>query len=147
MTSRSQAAQPGRLATSAALRALSLLVAVLLTASSLSQVAHFVLVQHAFCAEHGELLELSGASARAETPSASGDDQQTQVTPRDASEEHDHCQLLARSQREQLAISPPIVAVAPAQVSAPLAIAAAQASTYDQLQRWLLAPKTSPPSA
>jgi hypothetical protein len=37
--------------------------------------------------------------------------------------------------------------VAPAQVSAPLAIAAAQASTYDQLQRWLLAPKTSPPSA
>lgn len=144
MTSRSAPRQGG--STSSVLRALSLFVALLLAASSLSQVAHFMLVRHAFCAEHGELLELSPA-AQAETSHASDDDRQARATGSETGEEHDHCQLLARGQREQLAVLPTSVTLAPATVSAPVAIAAAAASGFDQLERWLLAPKTSPPSA
>lgn len=147
MTTGGSARLPGGSKTSQPLRALSLLVALLLAASSLSQVAHFMLVRHAFCAEHGELLELSPASAAAEPSSAGGDDRQTRATGSERGEEHDHCQLLARGQREQLAILPTTVTVAPAQVSAPLAVTATSALSFDQLPRWLLAPKTSPPSA
>jgi hypothetical protein len=128
------------------LRALSLFVALLLAASSLSQVAHFMLVRHAFCAEHGELLELSSASAEAETSSAGDDNRQARATSNETADGHDHCQLLARSQREQLAVLPTSVTVAPAPTSAPLAIVATSARSFDQLERWLLAPKTSPPS-
>src|SRR5690349_15523621 len=63
--SHEQRERRGREATSSALRWLAACLAFLLVASSLGQIGHFLLVSHAICAEHGELLELSGSDPHA----------------------------------------------------------------------------------
>jgi hypothetical protein len=128
----------------AGLRLLSLLVALLLTASSLAQVAHFLLVPHAFCAEHGELLELGSESAGL-SHADSGDSHEASVVADGAEDSHDHCQLLARNQREQLLPPAPGFELPPAPegtVGEPQPMAAVALPTGDCLAS---APKTSPP--
>jgi hypothetical protein len=146
-----QAAQPiierGRHATSPALRALATVVALLLTLSALGQVAHFLLVPHAICAEHGELLELSEQAAHASAGQVDhGSDSDDRFVASELGAEHDHCQVLARGQREQALPAAPSFEVAPASLEADLVVAR-QEAVYQALAALSLAPKTSPPHA
>jgi hypothetical protein len=125
---------------------LATLVALLLTASSLSQVAHFLLVPHAICAEHGELLELTESPARVIAARAHDGDTETQAKAAGTeAAEHDHCQIFARSQRQQVWPPAPAVAVAPAVASARSGCVPTDATGNAVLPRLLVAPKTSPP--
>lgn len=145
----SQAAPPpterGRAATSPALRALATFVALLLTLSALGQVAHFLLVPHAICAEHGELLELSERSAHTSAAHVDhGSERDARLVERDLAAPHDHCEVLARGQREQILPVSHAFEVAPAALqSAPVAIRQEPARAV--LAALSLAPKTSPP--
>lgn len=138
-------------ATHASLRALAGLVAVLLGLSSLGQLAHFLLVPHAICAEHGELLELTPAGGHAvphevAEPSKADDAHDAAFTTSELPEDHEHCQVLSRGQREQLAPSPAWHALpeAPSH-EAPSRVVAG--TTPRPLATLTLAPKTSPPRA
>lgn len=135
----------GRTATAAGLRWLSLVAALLLAASSLAQVAHFLLVPHAFCAEHGELLELGATPAELGHHDApAGHD--ASLWPVDAADGHDHCQLLAREQREQLPPRAPAFELPPASPAALQAVLGRTVGAAYQVDCLSNAPKTSPPS-
>jgi hypothetical protein len=144
-----------RKATPPLLRALALLVALLLVGSSLGQIAHFLLVPHTLC-EHGELVEVHGAAADAEadshakahgTAKSQPGHHDSQPSGTGSAEAHDHCQQLARAQRD--------LALPVAEASAPVALPGAplRTSFFDDSQRFAplaalsLAPKTSPPVA
>jgi hypothetical protein len=140
----------GRSATRLGLRALALFAVLLLGGSSLGQVAHFILVPHAICAEHGELLELHDAAAHGDK--AHDDEAAASPAPasvsltQSAAAEHDHCQVLARSERElSLPASAFQIAEAPSmsEPSSPLGSQAALSARSPLI----LAPKTSPPRA
>lgn len=149
--------QPGarkagrRKTTSLLVRSLAALVALLLMAGSLGQIAHFLLVPHAICAEHGELLELHDgahpATDAGREASAPRDASRPQVAAPEELESHEHCQLLARSQRE-LAL-PLADAFEPAPVLGERAAPTLRAANepLGQLAALSLAPKTSPPAA
>jgi hypothetical protein len=126
------------------LRVLAVVTASLLSLSSLSQIAHFVLVPHAICADHGELIEVS-EGARHAAHGADAASVETRATPAsDESSGHDHCELLA-SQQRQLAL-PAISPTAVVPVGAGTLIALDGGKTGRQaLPALVLAPKTSPP--
>ena len=138
----------GRKAASPLLRALAAFVAVLLTASSLGQIAHFWLVPHAVCTEHGELLELSADADHAGQPHAemaSAADEEAAAVSADDAGSHDHCEILARGQRQLALPAPSLVALVPAAASSSLALVEASA-TSRPLATLSVAPKTSPPA-
>jgi hypothetical protein len=129
-------------------RLLAAFVAVLLTASSLGQSAHFLLVPHAICAEHGELLELTerdphvtGDSAEAATAA-----DETRASEPAALVDHDHCQVLLRGQREQSLPAASAVAVLPPESAEKAAFLTALRRFTRELSVLSLAPKTSPPA-
>jgi hypothetical protein len=139
----------GRNTTSSCLRLLAAFVALLLTASALGQAAHFLLVPHTICAEHGELLDLADQASHtaAAQPQAVESARETRAAQPEAAFEHDHCQVLARGQREQALPKPAAVAVLP-----PAAVESSVALEVDRtlvgsLPTLQLAPKTSPPRA
>jgi hypothetical protein len=152
---RSQSRKPAR----ALLRGLAALVAALLLASSFGQIAHFALVRHAICREHGELLELHGAAeaqlgakaeaqlgAKAEKAAARNDGQQRAEAPAsDSGSEHDHCQMVARNQREQGLVPAPALALARAAAAGLVPASTAAVELVRPLAPLQLAPKTSPP--
>lgn len=128
-----------------ALRVLAGIVAALLLATTLGQIAHFLLVRHVVCAEHGELLE-------APSPALRGHDGHPERAGNAAGEpepalEHDHCQVLARLQRGTAVLGaqdfelapPPAPSLIEAEAPAELAPALPPPLTR--------APKTSPPEA
>ena len=127
------------------LRALSLLVALLLAGSSLGQVAHFLLIPHAICAEHGELLELASSSAREATAASPSDVGRVQLTRTDADSAHEHCQLVARRERERLVTAPPALEISAAGPSKLVRVPAPVTPPGPSISQWLVAPKTSPP--
>jgi hypothetical protein len=136
----------GRKSTSAALRWLAACLALLLTASSLGQIAHFLVVPHAICAEHGELLELSGSAEHSRTDHAA-DDGEHRASPFASSEAgagHDHCELLASGQRQLALPAAALVAVIPAASGCALELPPVTAQRLS-LPTLALAPKTSPP--
>lgn len=127
-------------------RLFSVLVALLLATSSLAQVAHFLLVPHAFCAEHGELLELGPGrpvAARATSTPA----HEAQIRSVDAEDGHDHCELLGRNQREQLLPQAPAFDQPAPQASIQTVALPAATTPSSPLACLTLAPKTSPPRA
>lgn len=138
--------QGGRKATSAALRWLAACVALLLAASSLGQITHFLAVPHAICEEHGDLVELAGDSEHARADHAPEEDEQAKGSSEDPEEAdgHDHCEVLANEQRQLALPAAALVALAPPASSVSLELAPALS---DCLSRPLLAlaPKTSPP--
>lgn len=137
----------GRSATSPALRVLATCVALLLTLSALGQVAHFLLVPHAICGEHGELLDLSeGAAHSAAAQADSGSEADSRVGSDHLADEHDHCQVLARGEREQAWPERPALEIAPAALALAL-MSAGPKGVIQTLPALLLAPKTSPPRA
>jgi hypothetical protein len=134
----------GRRATRTWLRLLAAVLALVLSASGLSQAAHFLLVPHTICLEHGELLELGEAASHDDRATAD-DSAEPRAAEHELSAEHEHCQVLARGQREH-ALPP----VSTAQLQpAPTRVNAADFADFDaaagQLSRLALAPKTSPP--
>jgi len=135
-----------RRSTSIGLRALCVLVTLLLAASSLGQAAHFWLIPHAFCAEHGELLELANSNARVVSAARPSDVDRTQLTRTDADAAHEHCQLVARREREQLVTGAPALEISPAPPRALVLVTAPVTPPDESISRWLVAPKTSPPS-
>jgi hypothetical protein len=127
------------------LRLWASLLALLLCASSLGEAAHFLLVQHRVCAEHGELIEVHEGEAGAE-PTASDHEHGTRASAPAEEGEHQHCQLLGRRQQE---LTLPEVAAVPGVSPAPVAARAAlhDSSIARTSQSALsLAPKTSPPA-
>lgn len=122
------------------------LVAALLSLSSLGQTAHFLLVPHAVCVEHGELLELSEADAHGAVHAESGSDDEPAATSQPAAE-HDHCQVLARGQREQAVPPAPSADLLPAAAAEARLLIARQDALLRTLPSLSFAPKTSPPSA
>lgn len=116
----------------------------LLFGSSLGQVAHFVAVQHAICAEHGELVELHDDHADSEVGHGSdhGDDEPGQPPGED---DHDHCEQLARGDRELATLTAPAVGIAPATPSQDIAVPPAACVGSASQPLLALAPKTSPP--
>lgn len=126
-------------------RALSLLLTLLLLASSLGQVAHFVLVPHAICSEHGELLELSAAPSAEADRDVQSDDGDAGLTRPEGAGSHDHCQLWLRAPREQLVPPCPALSLPPAAVSERVAPERADVDLLAARAPLLLAPKTSPP--
>ena len=129
------------------MRLLAAFVAVLLTASSLGQSAHFLLVPHAICAEHGELLELTERHPHAtgERAEAAAGADETRASEPAALVDHDHCQVLLRGQREQGLPEASAVAVSPP-ASAETAFLTALGRFARELSVLSLAPKTSPPA-
>ena len=137
----------GRKATSAALRVVAACLALLLTASSLGQIAHFLLVPHAICAEHGELVELSAGSEHAGPHHAEVAAADSDASPAVSSEEatsHDHCEILASQQRQLALPAANVVALLPAAASSTLALVESSAARHS-LPTLSVAPKTSPP--
>ena len=134
----------GRTATSAALRAFATLTALLLTLSSLGQVAHFLLVSHTICAEHGELLELGRPQAAAHEREST-EKERARAGSSETIGAHEHCQMLARNQREQSILPAPALNIEPAGVSTPTAIFCAETGVSTTLPPLAVAPKTSPP--
>ncbi|RYZ06251.1 MAG: hypothetical protein EOO73_16415 [Myxococcales bacterium] len=135
-----------RSATRGPLRALATLVAVLVGLSSLGQFAHFLLVPHAICAEHGELLELGESESHGADHAAPATESSAQASSQLAAE-HEHCQLLARGQREQAQPTPPALVVLPPARAACGPPAAARAAVFEAVPALSFAPKTSPPRA
>lgn len=137
----------GRKATPASLRLLAALVAILLSASALGQAAHFLLVPHAICAEHGELLELDEPRAHVDVghERAAEAEQHPHASPSEGTLEHEHCQVLARGQREQALPNAPTAELLPAVMTRSAAIAVQRAAPSAPLDALDLAPKTSPP--
>jgi hypothetical protein len=133
------------------LRSLAALVALVLTASSLGQIAHFLLVPHAICAEHGELVELHGAAVAAadhHEASQPSDARRAQVSAPDAVESHDHCQLMARGQRElALPLASSWEPTPPAPSPRIAACDSSAVAALGQPAPLSAAPKTSPPVA
>lgn len=123
-------------------RVLAALAALLLMGTSVGQAAHLAVVQHAICAEHGDLHH--AAEAHADTNAHAEHDDEGGSAPEQGGE-HDHCQLLGRHQGEQaLPVAPSnseIVSVArPAFVELATSFEARPAQAPLSL-----APKTSPP--
>jgi hypothetical protein len=141
-----QRAQRARRSPGWTVRVAAAFAALLLLASSLGQVAHFLLVQHAICAEHGELLEVHGAEHPASaTITLADSDEQAHASAPDLEGEHDHCQHLARRQSE-LAVftgaTEALVIPPPAATLPKPSLAAEPRASHALLA---LAPKTSPP--
>ena len=138
----------GRETTFSWLRVLAVLVAVVLSTSALGQAAHFRLVPHTICSEHGELLELGeGAEHAARAPEHAGDQDEagSRASERELSLEHEHCQVLARGQREQALPTADRVELLPAALVQAAAFFATPRAAAGELPRLSLAPKTSPP--
>jgi hypothetical protein len=127
-----------------AMRVLAALAAALLLATTLGQVAHFLLVRHVVCAEHGELVE---APLRVPRGHVAPEQKGKTASEREPALEHEHCEVLARQQRQTALLSDAPVALssAPPQLRIDAETPARLAPSLPApLTR---APKTSPPEA
>jgi hypothetical protein len=122
---------------------LAALAALLLVGSSLGQAAHLAVVEHAICAEHGDLLH--AADSHAATAGPADHDDEGGSTPEQGGD-HEHCQLLARNQGEQaLPVASADGALLPFAVPALVELAPSVARARPAQAPLSLAPKTSPP--
>jgi hypothetical protein len=133
----------GRKATSAALRSLALLVATLLAASSLGQIAHLLVVQHTICAEHGELLELSSDGGHSAATQVEDEHSPTSTSSEEATS-HEHCEILASAQRQTPLPVAAVIGLVPAAAGAAREVLPVS-SVRLMLPALVVAPKTSPP--
>jgi len=127
----------------AALRALGVAIAALLVAGQLAALGHLGLVQHARCAEHGELVHAKPADRKLATAHSA----KSSVS---ASEEealaHEHCDYVGRV-REQFGVAGARCAIAADSDPAGVVIEPLASSTPTaQRSPLAVAPKQSPPS-
>ncbi len=139
---------------SAFVRALVLLVAALCAVVQLAGAAHFLVVRHTVCPEHGELVhEGAGhASAAGRAPLARADRQLATVDATGGSEEdhaHDHCALLSQRVDSLAAarVSYVLTASSPAPAIEAPGFAPRELAPVRRSTLLLYAPKSSPPLA
>src|SRR5262249_15177194 len=115
-------------------------------ASSLGQMAHFVLVRHAICLEHGELIEASEHShSTLERAEPSSDRSEAQLIGRDVETDHDHCQFLSSARRERALVPDPHPLILPALRSGMKPVVVEGSTCVVASVPLAVAPKTSPP--
>jgi hypothetical protein len=131
------------------LRVFALLVAAVCLSARIASFAHLLLVPHAVCPEHGELIHVGEADEHAApaavTRRAAHETSVSGTERADASHGHDHCTLLS-DRGGQLALCPPPTALAPppwSDQTAPACLAVRGHALSISLL--LLAPKNSPP--
>lgn len=130
-------------------RALSLLAAVVCIVAQLAGAAHFALVPHSVCAEHGELVH--GAAHSASTAAARADGASGAVIrsagDSDADHGHDHCTVTSHRvdarhvERVVIAVTEPRAAIEPTAVLEPNCTPV----PVPRALLLLMAPKSSPP--
>lgn len=131
-------------------RVLVMLVAMLSAALQLGSAAHFVLVRHTVCSEHGELVHAGEAHAgsHAGLPSAGDDPTLDEAAAVDEGHEHDHC-VTSDARQASLSFSrcvlwPEAARALPADADPPARCDAAERLPSARIL--LFAPKNSPPS-
>jgi hypothetical protein len=118
-------------------------LAVALVGAQGVSLAHFAIVKHAYCAEHGEIIELRAEPAHPGGHTHAGKLPGLYAAYDSSESGHDHC--LASAHRRDAAISPPACAITlnHGGLSAlPPSIAWSPSSP----DRFRLAPKQSPPA-
>lgn len=123
---------------------LTLLVGIFCAFSQISGALHWVLVEHARCAEHGELVHTSdGDHAHSDTSAAPSS---VSIEAGGSNEHgHDHCEV-SPAPRELMLVSSAPISLPPASVtgsSGDVRCSDAKAS----IAGYALAPKTSPPAS
>jgi hypothetical protein len=129
-----------------AFRCLLTLVALFYATEHASVVAHFALVQHVVCDEHGELMDVDVATfAMSASEARPSSEPAWAKSPAPAGHHHEHCNVLAHL-RQQLPV--PIFAGLPARVAAVPELASAPFESAPPLAvpLYRLAPKNSPPA-
>lgn len=121
--------------------------ALLLLSSPLSEALHTVLVPHAICAEHGEVIHLQGARAGTRDPSATDQNPRFDTNGVAAESGHEHCPVVAASSRRAAARPNTESLLLPAAASSDVARLKVATHPDSSLELVLLAPKTSPPLA
>jgi hypothetical protein len=125
-------------------RALAVFGAYLCLATHLAGIVHVLVVRHATCPGHGEMIH-GGAPAAAQTPPPA-EKVARGVLPESAEEVDDHCLMMATRRREMATLAP-----APQGLVEAPAVARLEAlpvpTSFPARTLLLLAPKTSPPSA
>jgi hypothetical protein len=121
-------------------------VALLCAVAYLGTAAHFVLVQHATCAAHGELVHADGAPAQAGTAERFED---TRLAATDLASEAGHgaeAHCAASLPRRELVreVWAPAPAASPVQ---DVAVGCGRLAPAEPVARLHLAPKASPPAA
>jgi len=118
-------------------------LASILACSQLGGAAHFLLVRHETCPEHGELLHSQVRSAThhavsGRAPGVSNSEEGTGAL------EHEHCSVFhhQRARAVETPASRPVALLAPA---APSAVPVSRPVTF-AIALYLVAPKNSPPS-
>jgi hypothetical protein len=117
--------------------------ALVLVASGLVAAHHADAVQHAVCAEHGEIIHLSAAAAAPGTV-ASATAQVRAPLDVERGADHDVCELCATA-RERVG-APTAVAAAPFASLTPIPAPPTAGDGAGHICRLRLAPKTSPPA-
>jgi len=130
----------------AVFRCLLALVTLFYVAQHVSAVAHFALVRHAVCDEHGELVDVDAVVPAASVSQAA---RHAELGPQESSSHsghgHEHCGVLAHLAQQH---SPPVFAGILPRVSAVEAVANAACPSVPlvAIPVYLLAPKNSPPA-
>lgn len=126
----------------------SLIATVAIVACLIAQVgrvSHMLLVRHATCAEHGELVHLDGKGKQATAIELSD---ACRVKGADGPAEphaHDHC-VVAGTRREERAVADPVVAAGPPDAARGACLCAGHGvPPHGRLPVYRLAPKGSPP--
>jgi hypothetical protein len=120
-------------------RALTALGAYFCLAAQAVGLLHVLVVRHATCPSHGELVHGAAVSA----PRAADDTVQAPVTAEAAD---DHCLVVANRRRDLTALFP-VLASLPAPEMQPPALPPAAAGEPRALPLLIVAPKTSPPAS
>lgn len=121
--------------------------ALLLLSSPLSEALHTVLVPHAICAEHGEVVHLQGVRGAVSDPSATDANPRFESDGVAAESGHEHCPVVAASSRNSTARGNAEALLLPAVLDSECTRLDVAARPDSSLELVLLAPKTSPPLA
>ncbi len=119
-------------------------LATLFVAAQASSFTHRLLVQHAVCAEHGELVHLEGGHAAA--LAASAVDREVSAAPSPTKDhDHEHC-LVTLPRREDFFVQVPAAVVVLRPISLPIFDRDWADCAVTSLELLLRAPKSSPPA-
>jgi hypothetical protein len=119
----------------------------LIVVGGFAELAHEVLVRHAICAEHGELIELSGAvrtSSEAEVRSADTPRSSTVGAASDDQAGHEHCPV-AFLAKGRTSLQLDVLPEACSEVGCVAGVVAPADREQGSVPLLLLAPKHSPP--
>jgi hypothetical protein len=126
-------------------RCLLTLVALFYVAQHLSAVAHFALVRHAVCDEHGELVDVEATTSAAAAEGSPASELNSPQSSSHSGHGHEHCGVLAHLRPH---LSAAVFAAIPVRVAArpDITIASRHRAPSLAIPIYRLAPKNSPPA-